>query len=195
MNLALSSAAGTAACTAWRQSPAVNLECKHNATTLGGVPRPLLGLTMMSASFSPRPAQSLSCEGALHRQNAIATHDLTPPLVRSPRADCHFGHISSPKVCSLNQCAKSKPLVSFQLTCRFTQVWLKWLWWGSLGCLWGLGAHRDRWRSWVVRVDSNFTTWWALWEQIEATSSNFQWIWVDTVSSSCRGNCSGRFGF
>lgn len=90
MNLALSSAAGTAACAAWRQSPAVNLECQLNAAALGGVSRPVLGLTTMSASFSPRPAQSLSCEGALRPQNAIATHDLTPPLVRSPHADCHF---------------------------------------------------------------------------------------------------------
>ena len=139
MNLALSSAAGTAACAAWRQSPAVNLEFKYNAAALGGVSRPVLSLTMMSASFSPRPAQSLSCEGALRPQNAIATHDLTPPLVRSPHADCHFGHIKSPRVCPRNQ--------SFQLTCRFNQVLLKWLWWGSLGCLWGLGAHRDRWRS------------------------------------------------
>lgn len=139
MNLALSSAAGTAACAAWRQSPAVNLECKLNAVALGGVSRPVLGLTTMGASFSPRPAQSLSCEGALRPQNAIATHDLTPPLVRSPHADCHFGHINSPRVCSLNQ--------SFQSTHRFNQVLLKWLWWGSLGCLWGFGAHRDRWRS------------------------------------------------
>lgn len=119
MNLALSSAAGTAACAAWRQSPAVNLECKLDAAALGGVSRPVLGLTTMRTSFIPRPAQSLSCEGALRPQNAIATHDLTPPLVRSPHADCLFGHFNSPRVCPLNQ--------SFQLTIDSTKFY-------SIGC-------------------------------------------------------------
>jgi len=106
MNLALSSAAGTAACAAWRQSPAVNLECKLNAAALGGVSRPVLGLTTMSASFSPRPAQSLSCEGALRPQNAIATHDLTPPLVASE----DLGHIEIDGDLELSELTAISPL-------------------------------------------------------------------------------------